>query len=182
MKAWTDLNLIAIPDCMKHLPLDSRGYPIPYFGATAPDGTPDFRVVDPDRWVECVTGRKCGITGLPLGYEMAFVGWPNSILGRTFTDAPMIPEAAEYALKACPFLAAPKFGYAAMSSVEKQGGAVRVNPEMSTTRPEVFGMGITRSYLILHHGNSFVLKAAQFRRISYWKHGRHLESMDWSAK
>lgn len=170
MRTWKDLKSISIPDCMSHLPLDARGYPIPYSVLAKTNGTPDFRVIDQVKWVQCVVYRLCALTGHPLKDRMAFVGGPLSMQSRCFTDAAMLPEAAEYAIQVCPFLAAPKFGYAKMIAAET-GTKLTVNNSMSLARPEKFGLGITTGYrTMLHHGEDMI-RADEFLSVEFWKEG-----------
>lgn len=172
MKAWTDLQAISIPECMQHLERDARGYPIPYNVTRNRKGKPDFRVIDPNKWNECVVFRKCALTGLPLGEEFAFVGGPQSMLHRLFTDAAMLPEAAEYAIQVCPFLAAPSFSYATVKNGKLGGEGVTVFEGMSTERPEVFAIGITRSYSLYRHGSGLVIQAGPWESLKRYRHGK----------
>lgn len=181
MKAWTDLKSIATPECMQHLGKDARGYPIPYNVTRDKKGKPDFRVMDPVKWGDCVVYRKCALTGLPLGDDIAFVGGPMSMQSRLFADAGMLPEAAEYALQVCPFLAAPNFSYAEVGGGKLRGEAVRVDPAVSTTRPERFGLGITSSYQLAKNGEGVVILAGFWKSVVFYHHGKKA-ILNWSPK
>lgn len=172
MKAWTDLKSIAIPECMKHLEKDARGYPIPYNVTRDKKGKPDFRVIDPQKWGECVVYRRCALTGLPMGDDVAFVGGPMSMQSRLFTDAGMLPEAAEYAIQVCPFLAAPNFSYAEVRRGTLAGQKVTVDTNMSLTRPERFGLGITSGYQLSKHGEGLVIVAGLWKSVAFYIHGK----------
>lgn len=180
MKAWTDLQAISLPECMSHLEKDARGYPIPYSVTRRRDGTPDFRVIDPVKWGDCVTYRKCALTGLPLGSEFAFVGGPLSMQNRLFTDPAMLPEAAEYAIQVCPFLAAPSFSYAEPRGGKLAGEDVTVFKGMSTERPSVFAIGIATGYSLFKHGEGLVIQARMWKRVTYYKHGKKAE-LNWKS-
>jgi|TARA_Y100001934_G_C12387159_1_gene797226 hypothetical protein len=176
MKAWTNLALIPTPKRIKALPKDDRGYPVPFF-ASVIGGKPDFRVIDPVKWRECVEQHRCSICGKGLGKRIAFVGGPRSIENRLFTDAPMHPECATYALQACPFMAAPKFGYHGDVAAVAAGEAKTISA-VTTQRPERFGLGLTKGFRFarLNGSNDIVLQAAVFDSVSWWAYGQKVIS------
>lgn len=156
-----------MPPRVASLRRDDRGYPIPYPVLYDAQGKPDFRVVDPDKWMRAIKCRLCGVCGDPLGAHLAFVGGPGSMESRYFTDLPMHRDCAIYALQTCPFLAAPRFQYSRSISPE-----LRVNESVSTKRPETFGLGIARSFeLAQAPGGDVVLRAGVFESIAWWRHG-----------
>ena len=57
-----------LPDRMKALPVDKRGYPVPKFVEWI-DGEPDFRVVSPSHMARCFRHHRCWICGEPLGSQ-----------------------------------------------------------------------------------------------------------------
>lgn len=166
MKAWTDLLAIDMPPRVAALPRDARGYPIPYTVQRDETGKPDFRVVDPDKWMRAVRMRCCGICGETLGARIAFVGGPLAMANRLFTDLPMHRDCAIYALRVCPFIAAPKFAY---SRALPEGTVASDN--VSTERPEQFGLGITKSFKVVAVNREPVLRAGEFESIEWWRHG-----------
>lgn len=170
MKSWTDLKLVAEPPAVAALPKDARGYPIPVFAKIMPDGTPDFTVLNERGWFDNVIKKRCAICGTKMSGLFALVGGPGSMESRIFVDGPMHKDCAEYALKACPFLAAPKFQYM-RTHPEVKGVKITVNPEMSTERPEKFGLGITSGYVLQRHGQGVVVSAARWVSKTWWKNG-----------
>lgn len=100
-------NLPEPPARIRTLPVDERGYPVPWFVAWI-DGKPDFRVVHPETVVEAMRMRKCWVCGGTLGRHVAFVIGPMCVVNRVSAEPPMHCECAEYAAKACPFLTLPK--------------------------------------------------------------------------
>lgn len=167
MKAWTDLTKIPLPLHMQRLPRDERGYPVPKF-ATWVGGRPDFKQVNAQAWLECVRGDKCGICGNRLARFKALVGGPQSIDSRRFTDAPMHPQCAEYALRVCPFLAAPKFGYDKSQPFSQH---------MSPDRPEKFGMGITSDVQLqwLPDNTPVLVAWPWISPVRWWCQGKRLD-------
>jgi hypothetical protein len=97
---------IPIPRRMRDLPIDERGYPVPYF-VTWIDGKPEFRVMDMAKWRVCVSQKKCWLCGEPLGKLMAFVLGPMCAINRVNSEPPSHLECAKYAAVACPFLSRP---------------------------------------------------------------------------
>lgn len=108
-----------VPLRMRGLPLDHRGFPVPWFvawldgdgkltNAGEPDVTPDFRVVDQRKLVKAVTDRRCWLCGQPLGVFMAFVIGPMCAINRVNSEPPSHRECAEFGIRACPFLSRPR--------------------------------------------------------------------------
>lgn len=100
-------NLPPLPDNIKRLPVDDRGYPVPAFVLWI-DGKPDFRVVDPRHVVRCVNGKRCWVCGGPMGRNLAFVIGPMCAVNRVSSEPPSHRECAEFSARACPFLSLPK--------------------------------------------------------------------------
>lgn len=96
-----------MPVSMRALPLDHRGFPVPFFVAYV-NGAPDFRVMDPDAITRCVRDSLCWICGAKLGQDKTFVCGPVSSLNRRSAEPPAHHSCAVFAAKVCPFLAMPK--------------------------------------------------------------------------
>lgn len=92
---------------LKRLPIDHRGYPVPFFVAYV-DGVPDHRIIDPAKIVHCVKENLCWLCGERLGTYIAFVIGPMCAVNRISGEPPEHRECAEYAVKACPFLSRPQ--------------------------------------------------------------------------
>lgn len=167
MKSWTDLGLIEMPPRVAALPRDGRGYPIPYTVQRDATGKPDFRIVDPHKAKRAVQMRCCGICGEMLGARIAFVGGPLAMANRFFTDLPMHRDCAIYALRTCPFIAAPKFAYSRSIPADTV-----VSDNVSTNRPDQFGLGITKTFNVVLLNGEPVLRAGEFESIEWWRHGK----------
>lgn len=93
------------PDRIASLPVD-RGYPVPWFVAWV-DGEPDFRVVHEKAINDAWQFDLCWLCGKTLGVHRTFVVGPMCAVNRTSAEPPSHADCAEYAVRACPFLARP---------------------------------------------------------------------------
>jgi hypothetical protein len=96
-----------MPPRIRALPLDPRGYPVPWFVCWI-DGKPDFRVIDSAKFRAALRFRRCWICGEPLGSHFAFVIGPMCAINRISSEPPSHVDCAIFAAKACPFLTLPK--------------------------------------------------------------------------
>lgn len=101
------------------LPVDRRGYPVPWFvqwftadgeGCDVGEGEPEFRVMDERKIEFAIRYRRCwvcgGPTGLP-GAEVAFVVGPMCAVNHNSAEPPSHPACADWSARACPFLTRP---------------------------------------------------------------------------
>lgn len=100
-------DLPPLPERMRHLPIDSRGFPIPFFVHIDEDGTPDFRVVGKGKIRTCVYEKRCWLCGDKLGRYMAFVIGSMCCINRISAEPPCHKECAVFSAQACPFLSRP---------------------------------------------------------------------------
>jgi hypothetical protein len=98
------LDLTNAPPQIKALPIDSRGYPIPFFVAY-PDGNPDHRIADGRKNVECARRRLCYVCGQPhQAGQYAFINGPVAFSNRYSSEPPNHLACALFALRFCPHL------------------------------------------------------------------------------
>lgn len=154
-------GLPPLPSRMLALPLDARGYPVPYFVEWV-DGKPDFRLVDHQKVIKCVVKRRCFICGEPLGKYMAFVSGPSSTLHRVSHEPPSHVECAEYAVRVCPFMVNPLARYREANLPREVGEA--------TPNPGITGISTTLGYHVLP-GRSDILTYDPIA-IAWWCEGR----------
>lgn len=115
-------NLPPLPDRIKRLPVDARGFPVPWFVEWFhKDGTlydrpdlphaegdyPDFRIVDARKLLIAYTQKRCWICGGPLGRWFAFTVGPMCAINRISSELPSHRDCARFAARACPFLTKP---------------------------------------------------------------------------
>jgi hypothetical protein len=148
-------NLPQLPERMKKLPVDARGYPVPWFVQWfQPDGSPagidprpgeypDFRVVDSRKRVLAIKRKTCWVCGEALGRYMAFVIGPMCAINRISSEPPSHLECATFSATGCPFLTKPHVVRRENDLPEKMEDA----PGIGLLRnPGVALVWITRSY------------------------------------
>ena len=163
-KTWRKLSEVKLPVYMQNMARDERGYPIPASNRRKPK--PDFRVLEGSVAQRLAHEKRCAICGRRVLGLFAFVGGPSSISHRLFADGPMHPECAEYAMQVCPFLAAPSFAY------NKAELPDTITLEVSTERPERFGLGVCESYAARVHQQAVYYEATPFSTLVWFKGGQ----------
>lgn len=108
------------PSHMRRLPIDARGYPVPWFvqwvegegdemrEVLPGQGRPEFRMMDRGKWKRAVRDKLCWVCGAPLGKLYAFLIGPMCAVNRVSAEPPNHLECAEYSAINCPFMARPK--------------------------------------------------------------------------
>lgn len=96
-----------LPKRIRSLPVDKRGYPVPWFVSWV-KGEPEFRVADSAKLPLAIKERRCWVCGGPLGSKMTFVIGPMCSINRISAEPPNHGECADFAARACPFLARPQ--------------------------------------------------------------------------
>lgn len=99
-------GLPPLPPRMRWLPIEERGYPVPWFVEWI-DGKPDFRVIDQDKYVEAIRYGACWLCGDKLGKFKTFVVGPMCVINRTTSEPACHLECARYAVSSCPFMVIP---------------------------------------------------------------------------
>lgn len=175
---------VPVPERMKHLPLDPRGYPEFFIGLRSPEGKHLFTVNDTTKQMQCVKQDLCEICGKKLLRGRWFIGGPLSAFHKegVFSDAPMHDECAHYALTVCPYLAANRYGDAiAAKQLEQNGmeGLLTFDPSnpLLINRPPVFiaVMVVSQKVHPNHTGLSWVFKPGRpYRKVEFWQHGVRL--------
>lgn len=117
-------ELEILPARMSDLKLDERGYPIPWFVDYREDGTPEFRAMDPKKWLRAVREKMCWVCGGRLGRFLTFVAGPMCGINRTSSEPPSHLECAEWSARNCPFLNNPEAIRREDKDVHKLSGIV----------------------------------------------------------
>lgn len=125
-------ELEPLPSRMLNLPLDGRGYPVPWFVDWI-DGKPEFRAMDGGKWIRAIRYHLCWVCGGVMGKFKTFVAGPMCGINRTSSEPPNHLECAQWSARNCPFLNNPE-----MTRREK-GGIEHMDLK------SVGGFGITRN-------------------------------------
>ena len=170
---------LAVPRRMRTLERDARNYPIPFIVLRDRLGTPQFTINDFERVTLCIRKKLCGICGKRFDNGMWFVGGARCFTHEhgAFVDPPMHNECAEYALRICPFLAAPNYAKRIDTRRLKPGAldpgmAIATLQHMPAAQPERFGLGCTDRY-DLHEqpGGGRIFVVARWQYVEWWRNG-----------
>jgi hypothetical protein len=99
-------ELSDLPARIRRLPLDARGYPVPWFVAWE-NGVPEFRAMDARKFADAIKYRQCWVCGEPMGVHLSFVIGPMCAINRTTSEPPCHHECAVWSARNCPFLTRP---------------------------------------------------------------------------
>ena len=96
-----------LPSRMRKLPVDHRGFPVPWFVAWI-HGKPEFPVADGRKFEIARRDDRCWVCGGALGRVRAFVIGPMCAVNRTSSEPPSHLECARFSARHCPFLTKPR--------------------------------------------------------------------------
>lgn len=110
-------DLPPLPPRIAKLPIDERGYPVPWFVQWLDEnnqptdngvGRPEFRMASGKNFYMAMKAGVCWVCGEPLGGFRTFVLGPMCCITRTTSEPPSHFECADFSARACPFLTKPK--------------------------------------------------------------------------
>jgi hypothetical protein len=141
-------GLPPLPERLRHLVIDERGFPVPWFVAWF-DGKPDHRVINKSKVAVAHNRSLCWMCGQQLGVHKTFPIGPMCSITRTIAEPPSHLDCARYAAKACPWITRPhaKRREAALPDEE-----LTQAPGMIKRNPGVLCLWTTRSYKPYHPG------------------------------
>ena len=167
-------ELEALPANMRGLDVDERGYPIPWFVARLDDGSPEFRAMDPGKWLRAIRDKLCWVCGGPIVVPFyAFVIGPMCGVNRTTSEPPCHRSCAEWSARNCPFLSRPH--------MVRREDETRNNPQLIrdsagialTRNPGVALVWNTDRYELFNDGsNRPLIRLGAASSISWWAEGR----------
>jgi hypothetical protein len=162
---------------MRHLPLNDKGYPVPWFVEWV-DDRPDFRIMDHEKWARAIRHKVCWLCGDVLGSYKTFVAGPMCGVNRTSAEPPSHFECATYAAKACPFLTLPK-------AMRRDAGLPEhLRMKASTVEEHIIGgVGITRNpgvamlwtcrdYKLVRTPNGYIIRMGEPNHVEWYAEGR----------
>lgn len=106
-KNW---KMVPIPERMKELSLDPRGFPVPFI-IFRNNGKYYFQINDESRVSQAIDQDLCAICGQKMNGDTWLVGGPQSAFHPygCYIDTCTHKECLTYALQVCPYLAAPNY-------------------------------------------------------------------------
>lgn len=161
-------GLPVVPPEMRALPIDERGYPVPFFVAWV-DGRPDFRVSDPAKMEKAIRFSRCWLCGGALGKYRAFVIGPMCAVNRVSSEPPSHLNCAMFAVKACPFLTMPKAhrreSHMPEGVTDPAGIFIKRNPGVSL-------IWVCRDYRITRAVDGILFRLGDPESTLWYAHGR----------
>lgn len=155
------------PARIERLPLDERGYPVPWF-VSWDNGKPDFRIVRPSGVALAHNRKTCWLCGEPLGRYGAFVIGPMCGVNRTSSEPPSHLDCADYAARACPFLTRPLAvrNERGLEHTKEPGGV------MIKRNPGVAMVWVTREWRVYRVENGVLFKIGDPSEVRFYREGR----------
>lgn len=143
-----------MPDRIAKLPV-MRGFPIPFFVGSGPDGDRDFRIADARKLRACVQHNLCWVCGEKLGRFKSFVIGPMCGINRTSAEPPSHYDCAVYSAKYCPFLSRPEMKRRDHEKLKAMGTVTA--GEMIERNPGVCAIWTCNEYHLFDDGSGGVL-------------------------
>jgi hypothetical protein len=103
----TRVDMETLPARMRSLPVDERGYVVPWFVDWV-DGKPEFRAMDRKKFVRAIREKLCWVCGEKLGVYLTFIAGPMCGINRTVSEPPSHHDCALWSALNCPFLSNPR--------------------------------------------------------------------------
>lgn len=168
-------ELDAMPPRIAKLPVDARGYPVPWFvawvdGPDGPETVPEFRAMDRRKFRRAVKERRCWVCGDPLGRWLTFPIGPMCTITRSISEPPSHLECAQWSVRNCPFLANP-----AMVRNEKDipADAQEAAGFGIKRNPGVMCLWVTREYELFDDGTGrAMITIGPPETVTWWCEGR----------
>lgn len=174
--------MLEVPERMKGLSRDKRGYPVPFGVLIDNDGNPHFTINDECKRQEMIARDLCSICGQALHRGRWFVGGILSAFHPrgVFIDPPMHHECATYALQVCPYLAAPRYARridARTLDPAKVPGIVLRDNTMIEARPGLFVAAHARGQSFTGDDwQDYLRPTRPYIAVEYWRHGKRVGS------
>ncbi len=169
----TELNAairgVPRPPRIKRLPVNERGFPIPWFVYIDKDGVADFRVIGPNKIYIAHMKHLCWICGEPLGVHRAFTIGPMCVVNRVNSEPPSHLACAEYAVRTCPFLSNPR-----TRRNEKDLPAEGQDPAgiAIMRNPGATAIYVTQDYKPFKVNNGILFRLGEPERVMWYAYGR----------
>ena len=171
--------MIQKPTRIAQLPVDDRGFPIPWNVQRDKDGKPLFTVNDQAKHIQALTKDLCPLCGERNEQIRWFVGGPMSAFhpNGVYFDLPGHKDCIAYALQVCPYLAAKNYKHRIDlpdPSKLPEGVVALVDYTQIPGRPELFVMvGAPGTEIILGE-TVYVRPKKPIIGYFYWRKGERI--------
>lgn len=168
-----------LPECMASLPVDHRGFPVPFFVAWH-EGKPVFPAMDPRKFVQAIKRDLCWVCGKKNFAYKCFVIGPMCCINRINSEPPSHYQCARFSALNCPFLAQPRMKRATQMNEAGQTtlkGEVMGPPAglMIERNPGVSCVWVTKSYKPFDDGlgrGGVLIDLGPAVRLEFYANGR----------
>jgi hypothetical protein len=160
---------VPLPQRIAKLPVDKRGYPVPWFVAKDDRGEWDFRMMDGQKLYRAVKERLCWVCGEKLGRYLAFTIGPMCAINRSSGEPPSHRECSEFSAQACPFLTNPE---QKRNERKVHGEFVPPGGEMIRRNPGVTMTWICERYTIQQTERGPIFKIGDPTEVIFFREGR----------
>lgn len=162
-------DLPPLPERFKNLPIDERGYPVPFFVKWL-NGKPEFRIADGYKHKLCMIQRLCWVCGQKLVGLKTFPIGPMCSINRISSEPPSHLECAEWSVKGCPFLSKPNMKRREDDLTRNLSASAGI---MIERNPGVTVLWTTLSYRRVSDGSGEKLfSLGDPHSLSFWSEGR----------
>lgn len=164
-------GLEPLPPGMAHLPISSRGYPVPWFVSWI-KGEPEFRAADANKLHLAIRDKLCWVCGRKLGRFLVFVVGPMCGVNRTSAEPPCHLDCARYSAKNCPFLTKPQMTRREDETFNNES-LVEHAPGIALSRnPGVTLLWATRAYDLMNVPNGVLFCLGEPTSVEWWSEGQ----------
>jgi hypothetical protein len=162
-------ELPPLPREMQHLPIDERGYPVPWFVHWPKGGKPEFRIIGPGKVEYALRGELCWVCGGRFtNRRRFFVVGPMCCVNRISGEPPCHEACAVYAARGCPFLSRPH-----MVRRENDLPPERVEqPAHVDHNPGLAAVWKTRSFEVLQLDDGVLFRMGEPESVGWYCEGR----------
>lgn len=162
-----------LPERMRSLPIDDRGFVVPWFVAWI-DGKPEFRGMDAGKWSAAVREKLCWVCGQKLGKYLCFAIGPMCGVNRTTSEPPCHLECARWSAKNCPFLSRPKMTRREDEALlEHSKGKIGTGGFGIKRNPGVALLWVTKSYEVYRDGmGGWLIEIGDPVEVEWYSEGR----------
>lgn len=159
------------------LPVDHRGYPVPWFVAWERDGvrvppgqgTPDHRLIGAGNVEIAIALKVCWICGEPIAPPFTFPIGPMCAITRTTSEPPSHHDCATWSVQACPFLTRP---WARRRENNIPAAAVGAPGNAIMRNPGAMALWATRSFKAFRVAGGLLITVGKPTRVEWWVEGR----------